>query len=198
MELDELKNMWNSVPDQSSAINFNITEMIYLDSKGPLAAFEKSLKITLGIFPFVVIIFAGSFLSQPLAQQSPTRWLLFTNLFIEFLFTLFNYGIVKKIQQPDGNIKQNLLGRVSLLQNIYRKYLFIHQGLYALLAVVLEMVMHYHLEPDFEGWGKVTPALRVAVYLGFLVAQFFVKRNSQKKHYGQYLDKLNTLINEME
>ncbi|HEY4325393.1 MAG TPA: hypothetical protein VGN20_15460 [Mucilaginibacter sp.] len=198
MELDEFAALFNTSAGKIKAVNYNIMETIYTDSKGPLAMLEKNLKITLFIFPFVVILFGGSFLNRSPLPQSPTMWLLFAILSIEFLFSLFNYVIVKKIQQPMGNIKENLINKISRLQNLYTRYLYIHQGLYLLMAILLELTMYFNLDADFNGWSKVNPALRFAAYVAFLAIQFVIKRASLKKSYGQYLDKLNSLVSQME
>ena len=190
MELDELKEIWNRA-DQTATARYNITELIYRDSKSPLAAIAKNLKAALFIFPFVALLFAGEFLGS--RHQSPTSILLFTILFIEFLFSLLNYGLVKKIQQPGGNIKESLVSRIALLQKLCRGYVYVQAGLYALMAVLLEISMYWQLDSHFNGWAKINPAIRIGVYLVFLVLQLLIKKGSQKKLYGQYLDQLNNL-----
>ncbi len=197
MELDGLKDIWNKSTNQSP-INNNIMDMIYRDREGPLALLEKKLKITLCIFPVVVILFGGTFLSKSLSQQSPAHWLLFTILFIEFLFSLGNYGIIKQIQQNDGNVRTNLLNKVAILQKRYKIYLFAHQGLYLLLAVLLEISMYKHWDANFNKWYTVNPIIRITVYAFFLVVQYLLKRASLQKHYGQYLERLNGLVHQID
>jgi hypothetical protein len=196
MELDGLKDIWNKSTNQLP-VNNNIMETIYSDSNSPLALLEKKLKITLGIFPLVVILFGGTFLSKSMAQQSPVTWLLFSIMCIEFLFSLGNYHIVKQIQQHNGTVRANLLGKITILQKRYKTYLFAHQGLYGLLAVLLEISMYKHWDANFNGWYTVNPVLRVAVYVVFLVVQYMLKKSSLKSHYGQYLEKLNSLAQQM-
>jgi hypothetical protein len=195
MELDEFKEMWNRA-DQLTVANYNVTELIYRDSKSPLAAIEKNLKAGLFIFPFVALLFTGQFLSSD--HQSPTRVLLFAILFIEFLFSLLNYGLVKKIQQPKGDIKASVLSKVSLLQKLCSMYVYVQLGLYALMAVLLEISMYFQLDSNFNGWAKVNPVIRVGVYVIFLVVQLVIKRASQKKLYGRYLDQLNKLALQLD
>jgi hypothetical protein len=196
MELDEFKEMWSRFGEQASPTNDNITEMIYRDSQGPLATFEKNTKFTLFIFPLVAVLFGGVLLSQP--QHSPTMWLLFAILFIEFLFAVFNYGIVKKIGQPQGNVKHDLLRKIAILQNSYRLYLLLNQILYLLMAILLEIGIYYHFDSNFDSWSKINPLLRVTVYVVFLLLQYITKRRSQKEHYGQYLEKMNGLVQQMQ
>ena len=195
MELDEFKEIWNRA-DQITTAGYNVTELIYRDSKSPLAAIEKNLKTALFIFPFVAVLFIGQFLNSN--HQSPTRVLLFAILIIEFLFSLLNYGVIKKIQQPGGNIKQNLFNRVLLLQKLCGMYLYVQLGLYTLMAVLLEISMYFQLDSNFNGWAKINPAIRIGVYIIFLVVQLLIKKASQKKLYGRYLDQLNNLALQLD
>jgi len=197
MELDELRDMWAKSTIQPTAINYTVTEVIYRDAKGPLAMLEKKFKAALYIFPFVMILFGGTFISNG-ANQSVITWLLFGILFTEFLFSLFNYITIKQIQQPAGNIKDNLLKRGFLLQQRNHNYLYLHVGLYALMAALLELSVYFNFDISDNWWGQIAPVLRVAIILVFLIAQYFVKRQSQKQMYGQYIDKLNELIGQME
>jgi len=195
MELDELKTIWNRADEMATA-GYNITELIYRDSKSPLAAIVKNLKTALFIFPFVALLFAGEFLSS--RHQSPTSILLFSILFIEFLFSLLNYGLVKKIQQPGGNIKESLVSRIELLRKLCNGYVYVQAGLYMLMGVLLEISMHWQFDSHFNGWEKINPAIRIGVYIVFLILQLLIKKGSQKKLYGRYLDQLNNLASQLD
>ena len=197
MELDEFRDMWAKSATQPSAINYNIAELIYRDAKGPLAMLEKKFKATLYIFPFVMILFGGTFISNGV-DQSVITWLLFSILFIEFLFALFNYITVKQIQQPAGNVKDNLLKRAFLLQQRNHNYLHLYIGLYVLMGALLELSVYFDFDTSHNWWGHFAPLLRATIIIVFLIAQYIVKRHSQKKMYGQYIDKLNELIGQME
>lgn len=198
MELDEFKDMWSRSAALPSAKNYNLAEMIYLGSQSPLAVLEKRFKAALFTFPIVLIIFGGTFISKSPANQSAVTWLLFTILFIEFLFSLFNYILVKSVQQPAGNIKENLLKRVYLLERRTINYVYIHVALYTLMAILLELNVHFNFDADHGWWAAVNPLLRIIIYVVFLTGQFIIKRQSQKKLYGQYIEKLNGLIEQME
>jgi len=119
-------------------------------------------------------------------------------LFIEFLFSFFNYLLVKKLQQPTGNIRENLAKRAYLLERRTVNYLYIHTGLYVLMAVLLELSVYINFDAGHAWWAGINPVLRVVICIVFLVGQYFIKRQSQAKMYGQYIEKLNQLISQME
>ena len=197
MELDEFKDMWTKAAIQPSTTNYNISSLIYTGSKSLLAMLEKRFKVALLLFPVTAIIFGGTFISKG-TNQSVITWLLFTILFIEFLFSLFNYLLVKKIQQPAGNIKENLVKRVYLLERRTANYLYVHTGLYVVMAILLELSVHYNFDPEQGWWAGVSPALREVIYIVFLAGQYIIKRQSQAKLYGQYIEKIKGLIVQME
>src|SRR3569833_1151494 len=197
MELDEFKNMRTKTAIQPSAIKYNISSLVYTDSKSPLAELEKRFKAGMFMFLLTVFIFGGTFISNG-SNQSITTWLLFMILFIEFLFSLFNNLLLKKIQRPTGNIRENLAKRAYLLERRTANYLYIHTGLYLLMAILLELSVHYHFDAAQSWWTDISPVLRVIIYIVFLAGQYVVKRKSQAKLYGQYIDRLKGLIEQME
>ncbi|MES2111755.1 MAG: hypothetical protein V4577_23555 [Bacteroidota bacterium] len=197
MELDEFKDMWTKAEMQPSTINYNISSMIYTDSKSPLAMIEKRFKAALFMFPLTVVIFGGTFISKG-TNQSVITWLLFAILFIEFLFSLFNYLLIKKIQQPAGNIRENLVKRVYLLEQRTTNYLYLHTGLYVVMAILLELSVYFNFDANHGWWAGINPVLRAVICVVFLAGQHFIKRQSQTKLYGQYIEKLHGLIGQME
>jgi len=198
MEMEEFKDMVNKSADKAAPKNNDVMKIIYADDKGPLATLEKKLKVTLYIFPFVVVLFCGRFFTKDAMQHISTAWLLYAILSLEFFVSLFNYRVTQKLRRQEGSVKANLMAKVQLLQNRYNWYFRVHNMMILLMAVLLEITMHYHWDSNFDGWSNVNPILRVSVYIIFFAAQYLVKHHSQKKQYGQYLDHLNTLASQIE
>jgi hypothetical protein len=198
MEMEEFKDMVNKSADKAAPINNDVMKIIYADNKGPLATLEKKLKVTLYIFPFVVVLFCGRLFTKDAMQHISTAWLLFAILSLEFFISLFNYRVTKKLRRQEGSVKQNLINKVHLLQNRYNWYFRVHNVMILLMAILLEITMYYHWDTNFDGWGHVNILLRIFVYIIFFVAQYLVKHHSQKKQYGQYLEKLQTLAGQVE
>ncbi|MDB5155812.1 MAG: hypothetical protein JWR50_519 [Mucilaginibacter sp.] len=195
MELEELGELLNNnternIPNDNAAIRKS--------TAGPLSAFAKKLRFTLIAFPLAAVLFTAQFLDDAAARHSPTKWILVTVLFVEFLLAIFNYIIVKNIGNTEGNIKQNILNKFALIKNAYTVHLYLHLFLYAMMAVALELTMRYRLDINFEGWSTVAPILRIAVYMGFLIVQYFLRRISYKRYYGRYLEKIQQLALQLE
>ena len=195
MELEELGELLNDTTRKNTP---NVDTAFYKSTAGPLNDLAKKLKFTLVAFPLVAILFTAQFIDNETARHSPTKWLLLTVLFIEFLLALFNYAIVKSINKAEGAVKQNLLGKLSLMQRAYNLHLYLHLILYAAMAVALELTMQYKLDLNFDGWSSLPLSVRLLVYVAFLVLQYFLKRMSYKKYYGQYIRKVEQLVLQLE
>jgi hypothetical protein len=198
MEMEEFKDMVNKSADKVTPIHNDVMKIIYTDNRSPLATLEKKLKVTLYIFPFVLVLFCGRLFTKDAMQHISTAWLLFAILSLEFFVSLFNYRVTKKLRRQEGSVKANLMVKVQLLQNRYNWYFRVHNMMMLLMAVLLEITIHYHWDSNFDGWSNVNPILRVSMYIIFFAAQYLVKHHSQKKQYGQYLDHLNTLASQIE
>src|SRR6266542_2341149 len=136
MEMDELKNMWDKgieLPKEER----NLTKMILTGKNGPLTVLEKKTWIAFCIFPFVGLLFAGTFFDHPLARHSLAMWLLFATLFVEFGFSIFNLVTLRKMRDAQGSIRENLLSRINMLGQRFQLFLQIYIALYLLMVVLL-------------------------------------------------------------
>jgi hypothetical protein len=195
MELEELGELLNNTTQKNTP---NEGAASYKSTAGPLNDLAKRLKFTLVAFPLAAFLFTAQFIDNAAARHSPTKWLLVTVLFVEFLLALFSYGIVKSINRTEGAVKQNLLDKLSLMQRAYTLHLYLHLVLYVAMAIALELTMRYQLDLNFNGWSSINISVRVLVYTAFLVLQYFLKRISYKKYYGRYMERVKQLVLQLE
>jgi hypothetical protein len=198
MELDNFKKMMDASTSIYKPENNNIMELINNKSRGPLAKLERNLKSALFLFPLTALVFVAVFINNSLAYHSLSMWLLLAILFIEFISSLFNYGIVKKLQRPTGNTKKNMIAKVRILGKDFKRHFVMNACLYVVMAVMLEIAMYYHIERNYEGWYGLPFLLRTICYIGFLIFQFFLKKYFYKKQFGQYFEELNNLVQQLQ
>src|SRR6202012_1574365 len=148
MELDEFKELYNSSTNKQTPSNQNIMDIIHRESQGPLAELQKKIKYTLYIFPITMLIYLGLFI-YVMGPDGFTYHLSTSVVFIillpEYVVSLLNYYTIKKLQNPAGNVKENLANKVSLLKKRYKWYLLINGFLLALVPLFIEADFHYHL-----------------------------------------------------
>jgi hypothetical protein len=200
MELDDFKSLYNRSADQQALTNQNITEMITLESQGPLAQLQKKIRYTLFLFPLSIIFFAKLFIPLLGAGQighNLTTWLVFIILFTEYIVSLLNYFTIKNMQKTSGNVKVNLLNKLSILKQRYKWYFILHIGLFLLIPILLELNLRLHFDYRFDGLGDINPFLRIALYAAVFIPLFVFKKRSQQQNYMQHLNELNRLLTQM-
>ena len=201
MELDEFKELYNSSTDKQTQSNQNIMDIIHSESQGPLAELQKKIKYTLYIFPIAMTIYMGLFIYVMGIKQLPQHfgtWVVFLILLPEYIVSVLNYYTIKKLQNPAGNIKENLLNKVSLLKKRYKWYLLINGFLLALVPVFIEADFHYHLDGEFAGIGKINVFIRIAWYIIIFGGLLIIKSKFQKQNYDVYLDELSGILKQTE
>jgi hypothetical protein len=201
MELDEFKELYNSSTDKQTQSNQNIMDIIHRESQGPLAELQKKIKYTLYIFPIAMTIYMGLFIYVMGINQLPQHfgtWVVFLILLPEYIVSVLNYYTIKKLQNPAGNIKENLLNKVSLLKKRYKWYLLINGFLLALVPVFIEADFHYHLDGEFAGIGKINVFIRIAWYIIIFGGLLIIKSKFQKQNYDVYLDELSGILKQTE
>lgn len=196
MEMDELKTLWDKGIDLSKSNN-DLSETKWADKSGPLAMLEKKNWIAFWLFPLAALLFAGTFVEHSLARHSLAMWLLLAILFAEFVFTIFNLITLKGMRNTQGSIRKNLLNRINMLGERFQLFLLIYVALYLVMAVLLEVTMHYRMDRLFDTWANVSWVIRVFTYVALLTVIFLAKRSSQNKHFGVYLQKLKTVAEQM-
>jgi hypothetical protein len=200
MELDDFKNLYNRSADQQALTNQNITDMITLESQGPLAQLQKKTRYTLFLFPLSIIFFAKLFIPALGAGQiehNLTTWLVFIILFTEYIVSVLNYFTIKNMQKTSGNVKNNLLHKLTVLKQRYKWYFILNIGLFLLIPVLLELNLYFHFDYRFEGLGDINPFLRIALYAVIFIPLFIFKKRSQQQNYMQHLNELNRLLAQM-
>ena len=201
MELDEFKELYNSSTDKQTQPNQNIMDIIHRESQSPLAELQKKIKYTLYIFPIAMTIYMGLFIYVMGINQLPQHfgtWVVFLILLPEYIVSVLNYYTIKKLQNPAGNIKENLLNKVSLLKKRYKWYLLINGFLLALVPVFIEADFHYHLDGEFAGIGKINVFIRIAWYIIIFGGLLIIKSKFQKQNYDVYLDELSGILKQTE
>ncbi|MEP6675003.1 MAG: hypothetical protein ABJA78_07605 [Ferruginibacter sp.] len=193
MELENLKSLLNesALKDHATKKN-NIMELIQNKSKGPLAALEAKLKWNFYLFP-VFIIFIIDFIKKPEHIHRPSIWMVIILLFVTFCDFTYNYFIVKSIQRKDATVTGSMLKQIRKLEASFKWHNNFLKIYLVIIVVLLEIIMFYHIEKDFEPWYAVSIWIRIVVYIPLIAVADFFNRSSFQKQYGQHLANLKKL-----
>lgn len=197
MEIDDLQKNWDE-GFTTGATPGSILEIIVRQKNSPLTVLEKKTKFAIWIFPFAGLLFAGTFIDHSLARHSPVIWLLLFILFAEFVFSLLNLSIIKKIQNGQGNVRKNLASRIKALGKGFKQFLIFYISLYVLMVMLLEITMYYHADMLFDGWHQTSALIRAIAYVFALAVIYQAKRYSQQEQYGNYLAQLKAIADQLD
>jgi hypothetical protein len=198
MELDDLKQSWKETPIPTP-VNKNIMEMIQHKSSGPVAALKRGFRkqmIIMALMPFILLLTNASDISKPLT--SVLYWSYVLVAIGVIIVAYYNYRIADKMQDMNGMVKANLEQQVSVLQTRLRWKIIGLRIVFIFFIVLLEVlpyIQHYRM---LEKWHSLPLFARFAVYLGFLLLQYFISPLIIQRKFGRHLNYLQSLVKEME
>ena len=198
MELDDLKQSWKETPIPTP-VNKNIMEMIQHKSYGPVAALKRGFRkqmIIMALMPFILLLTNASDISKPLT--SVLYWSYVAVAIGVIIVAYYNYRIADKMQDMNGMVKANLEQQVSVLQTRLRWKIIGLRIVFIFFIVLLEVlpyIQHYRM---LDKWHSLPLLARFAVYIGFLLLQYFVSPLIIQRKFGRHLNYLQSLVKEME
>lgn len=198
MELDDLKQSWKETPIPTP-VNKNIMEMIQHKSYGPVAALKRGFRkqmIIMALMPFILLLTNASDISKPLT--SVLYWSYVAVAIGVIIVAYYNYRIADKMQDMNGMVKANLEQQVSVLQTRLRWKIIGLRIVFIFFIVLLEVlpyIQHYRM---LDKWHSLPLPARFAVYLGFLLLQYFISPLIIQRKFGRHLNYLQSLVKEME
>jgi hypothetical protein len=198
MELDDLKQSWKETPIPTP-VNKNIMEMIQHKSYGPVAALKRGFRkqmIVMALMPFILLLTNASDISKPLT--SVLYWSYVAVAIGVIIVAYYNYRIADKMQDMNGMVKANLEQQVSILQTRLRWKIIGLRIVFIFFIVLLEVLPYFQHYRMLDKWHSLPLFVRIAVYLGFLLLQYFISPVILQRKFGRHLNYLNTLVKEME
>jgi hypothetical protein len=198
MELDDLKQSWKETPIPTP-VNKNIMEMIQHKSYGPVAALKRGFRkqmIVMALMPFILLLTNASDISKPLT--SVLYWSYVVVAIGVIIVAYYNYRIADKMQDMNGMVKANLEQQVSILQTRLRWKIIGLRIVFIFFIVLLEVLPYFQHYRMLDKWHSLPLLVRIAVYLGFLLLQYFISPVILQRKFGRHLNYLNTLVKEME
>jgi hypothetical protein len=198
MELDDLKQSWKETPIPTP-VNKNIMEMIQHKSYGPVAALKRGFRkqmIVMALMPLILLLTNASDISKPLT--SVLYWSYVAVAIGVIIVAYYNYRIADKMQDMNGMVKANLEQQVAILQTRLRWKIIGLRIVFIFFIVLLEVLPYFQHYRMLDKWHSLPLLVRIAVYLGFLLLQYFISPVILQRKFGRHLNYLNTLVKEME
>jgi len=208
MELDDLKKYWNQQPPVESAAPDpeSLRKIIHNKSLGIIDRIRRSLVIEIIFCCLALVgIFIGIYFTK---QILITRYLqFFLGLSIAMMGILcWILRSSKSVHPDETSVKNNLIRIHTLVSRFCRTYFIFTMALFP--PVILYSMYAGAAENNYQSLSEVIhfymqlPPFVIAMSIGFIVMSgvllYFFTRWYIRTLYGNYLDKLRQLIEELD
>ena len=199
MELDDFKNSWNRSGENATITSKNkLMELIQHKSYGPLAILKATLARQFIFIPFTYAVLLWQVIRRPELRTDPFFGLFISMILIASVFFTIAYFNVEKIQPAEGNVKTNLKRQIASLERILLGYrLTIFAGV-ILLSVFLEIFHDRGTALLMQEWYELAFMVRLGAYILLLVIGFFGSAKIFHQQFGQHIQNLKELIQQLE
>ena len=220
MELENLKKAWNKIPVEKQLDENQLKEMLGKHSKSMIDRIDRNIKTGFAILFVLILIFAlDDFIFSPalLVEENIEipQWLLFlgvfsnTLIFTTFIYFAIKYYRIRKSCDIVCNLKETLRKIIDTLK--------IYQTLFYLALVTLLLAIGTgFITGMFTGFankaseqgvafsevgtGQLFVLIAVGLFILLLLVGgvFLFLRWGFRKLYGNYIQKLNQTLKELE
>lgn len=199
MELDDFKNTWNRSGENATITPTNkLMELIQHKSYGPLAVLKATLARQFIFIPFTYAVLLWQVVHRPELRTDPFFGLFLGMILIASVFFTIAYVIVEKMQPAEGNVKTNLERQTASLEKILLGYRLTFFAGVILLAVFLEVFHDRGTALLMHEWYELAFTVRLGAYILLLVIGFFGSAKIFQRQFGQHIQNLNKLIQQLE
>jgi hypothetical protein len=161
---------------------------------GVFTKLKLRLRWILGIFAVSSVIFLPMIIHRP---EDSVFLLLYLILAVESVIALMAWMQIRNIETTTGNIHQSLRYKIRALHRVFRSYIYVNGILYFLLALLIEFSIHDGDGSYLKGLAAIPLLIRLIGYTAFIAFQWFSKKLSFEKHYGDYLNKLTKILDQL-
>jgi hypothetical protein len=200
MELDTLKNSWNTISVDVNQDQFDIISATKREMKSPLANLkkkaEKQIKILPVLFAFLVVIVV----KIPQAHDNFLIWMALIIVPLITIYYYFNLKLITDLEEVNGSVKDDIQIKIKKLVNSNRTYLIATRVIFALLIITAELMIRNHksdLIPGLETMKNSIFPVRVLIYTGIFGLHYGISRYTFNLYFGKYIKQLKSILTEM-
>jgi Na+/melibiose symporter-like transporter len=198
MELDDLKQTWKQTPT-NKPVNTDIMELLQHKSYGPVVALKKQfLKQIRLMIILPLLIFFTNLDDVHKVLTSVLFWTYIAFCLGLIVFSWFNYRIVQKMEGMDAMVKPNLEQQISILETRLKWHVIGVRIAFIFFVVLVEILPYFQHYSMLDKWHSLSPLIRFSSYAAFLALQYFTVRPILHRKFGQHLNYLKSLVNDMQ
>lgn len=205
MELDQLKEMWGDVgAKQSNTSEEELQILLRKKSKSPIAKMKRNLLVELVAVLVLYIFTIAYYFTQYSGGMQWNAWLL---LFIGVLFLFYyqrKHKLLNSMECVSCEVKSNLKTQLIILEKYVRFYLLAGTALFPFAMIATGLIVFFY-SPDIakditDPSGKfvwIFTAVLVLCSAVLTVPMYFLNKWYVRKLYGQHVERLKIIVEEM-
>jgi hypothetical protein len=201
MELDRMKQIWNTMDTGSAEPAVSITGKVdffpqEIRSKGPVASMRRNLLLEIIL---VIISYTPVVIGFILYRHGWMKEISFAYLVLGILFGVYYYvknRLLRSMLCVTCNVKTNLLRLVSLLKKYVRWYLLFGTLVFPVMMLFMAWIINLKL-PSATGYSRI-PEIYYWMILPVTLIMYFVNKKYIHHLYGRHINRLQLLVGEME
>jgi hypothetical protein len=193
MELDELKQNWQTITEIPTSINTTIMEQLQHNTYGPVATLKlKYLRQLFGLAIFIPL-FGYEIITDPRIHHIAGLLMLLCLFLLIALHGFYNYRLLKSLQLPGLTIAATIDRQIRKLERSDQCFNIANRALLLVGPVVLEIVMYHHLSAPYESWYRVAILWRILTYVAGGILLYYFDRYYYRYRIGRHLENLKKL-----
>lgn len=200
MELDSLKNSWNSVSVDLNRNEFDIITTTKKEMQTPLTALKKIAKKQTLVLPIIFGFLVVMTTSVPEMKTQLLIWMAFIVLPLTTIYYYFNLRMIRELEETNGTVKGDLQRKVSRLVKSNNIYLILTRVIFVALIILIEVILlnnRMDLVVDLKALKSIILPLRLLIYAGVIGIHYILSRYTFNLYFGKYLNHLKSLLKEM-
>jgi hypothetical protein len=197
MDIDELKQRWQQADTNESVPGNSLRSFLRRPDRGPVAALKRNFRRQIIVLLIVFALFLHELRERQIFHNVFFYWYLVCGLCL-CIFFYVNLRLVKRLEKTDEALTAHIKIQVATLEKRMRWYRTFTRVAIVSLIILLEILPFYSGERMLQKWHAVEPVIRIAVYAGLLLFQYYVGRLIARRRYGKHLERLKKILNDAD
>lgn len=207
MELEQLKEMWNSADKQQTDSSAEeLQALLRKKSQSPIAKMKRNLLIELVVvlvlYTLIIVYyflnFSGGMLALPV--------LLFVIGLVYVFYYIGKNKLLKKMECNSCEVKANLSMQVKTLEKYVRFYLVAGTAIFPLTMIVASCIILFYSPQSQQYPSALQSKQFIVMFVGILIAAtalftipvYYINKWYVRKLYGQHIERLKSIVDEMD
>lgn len=207
MELEQLKEMWNSADKQQTDSSAEeLQALLRKKSQSPIAKMKRNLLIELVVvlvlYTLIIVYyflnFSGGMLALPV--------LLFVIGLVYVFYYIGKNKLLKKMECNSCEVKANLSMQVKTLEKYVRFYLVAGTAIFPITMVVASCIILFYSPQSQQYPSALQSKQFIVMFVGILIAAtalftipvYYINKWYVRKLYGQHIERLKSIVDEMD